>query len=395
MSTPTIPGYTIRSVLGTGGSATVYLAQHHSLQRDVALKVMHPNLVSDAEFCSRFLVEARDTASISDHRNIVTIYDFGCIENVYFIAMQYMPGATLSQQILTPSASDMPERWLYQLADSLSYIHSRGLIHRDIKPANVLFNETGEAVLSDFGVARQISRLTNLQNKNRIVGTARYMSPEQCRADPDLDARSDLYSLGVVFYEMLTGYAPYQSADPMALMLEHLHGPTPQLPPPYQRYQALLERLMAKEPSERYDSAEHLMRAMRGKDKRRGETNIDTKHDQDASQRGSKHMDNTALAPIVTITICAALLVAGSVAVVFRHDTATLPAMSLRCPSLTQAELDQRDSLMELAGIHKAVGRIHHPQGANALDAYKLALQIDPCNEDLADAISQIAEAEM
>jgi len=392
---PQITGYTIKSVLGVGGCATVYLAQHHVLQRDVALKVMHPSLVHDTEFSNRFLLEARDTASISDHRNIVTIYDFGCIDDIYFIAMQYMPGANLSQQLLTPHKSNVKERWLYQLAESLSYIHSRGFIHRDIKPANVLFSDSGEAVLADFGVARLTSRQTLHTNPKTVVGTARYMSPEQCRGSKILDARSDLYSLGVVFHEMLTGQPPFQAEDSMALMLQHLNSPTPLLPDRYKHYQPILERLMAKEPDARFTSADQLMQAMRSSEERRGKPDKQLHNKQANNIAKPVTTQKRSTSSLLTLALAIALPLIGSIVFFIQQLPETLPALALRCPEITQSQMDERDALLALADVHHAIGRIDHPPGANALDTYKLALQIDPCNTQITETVTAIRSAQL
>ncbi|MFK7992846.1 MAG: serine/threonine-protein kinase [Granulosicoccus sp.] len=388
-SFPDIPGYTLKSILGSGGFATVYLAQQHTLQRDIALKVMNPSLVADADLCARFLREARDTASVSNHPNIITVHDVGQSESYYYIAMQYLPGPNLKQRIACADKSINASELLRTLATALAHAHERGFLHRDVKPANVLFTESGEAVLADFGVARMDNRSTELTQHGTILGTPRYRSPEQSRGDPVIDARSDLYSLGVVLFEMLVHYPPYDATDPLAMMFKHVHEPIPELPASHAAYQPVLDKLMAKQPANRYASANALLEDLQT----RFPFNSTSKNLASTYMAGSSTQRTanaeTRTTTVLIVAVGAIVLLAGSL--LYLHSMSSrLPAAELRCPELTQTQEFERDSLLQLASVHQDIGRLVHPPGANALEAYSLALEIDPCNRHILDALSQI-----
>ena len=389
---PDITGYTITSILGVGGFSTVYLARQITLQREVALKVMNPMLVGDGDLCKRFLREAQDTASVSDHPHIVTVFDVGEVNLHYYIAMQYLRGDNLRHRIDTADSLPVPEKTLYQLSSALSYIHQRGFIHRDVKPGNVLFDEAGDAHLSDFGIARMTGRSTQLTQIGTIVGTAKYMSPEQSRGDQTIDARSDLYSLGVVAFEMLALHAPFESNDPMALMLKHLQDPIPTLPAKHVRLQPIVNRLLAKQPDKRYASAEQLMAELQ---------KLAPQHIPCAGPPGKadNRVNNTqatrsktetpAIAVLgVTFTLLAVLV--SSLMFLQTQIDPELPDEELRCPQISQQQIKERDTLIELANVHEAIGRLTRPPGANALEAYTLALEIDPCNSQILSAVGRI-----
>jgi len=256
---PEIPGYEIEKLLGTGGFASVYLARQVMLDRPVALKVMDPKLARDRDFCERFVREARDTAGLGTHPHIVTVHDIGRVRDVYYIAMQYLSGPNLEEIVAANDLQQHPLEIVARIADALGYAHARGFVHRDIKPANILFDESNDAVLSDFGIAKSLDRDTLLTAAGSIIGTARYMSPEQARGLDTIDCRSDLYSLGVVLYELLAGEPPYRSRDPMTLMLKHVTDPVPALPEEEAVHQPLIDRLMAKQPEERYGCGAELL----------------------------------------------------------------------------------------------------------------------------------------
>lgn len=255
-----IPGYEIERELGDGAMAVVYLATQRSLERKVALKVMAAALAADASFCERFLREGKTLARLS-HPHTVTIHDIGNVGSLYYMAMEYLPNGTLKERI---SAGLSPEQglvWLRQIASALGYAHAQGLVHRDVKPANILFRADGGAVLSDFGIAKALDDRTQFTQAGFAVGTPSYMSPEQARG-LEIDGRADLYALGVVLYEILTGKLPYVGSDSLSTALAHLTEPLPELPIAQGRYQEILTRLLAKDPKDRYPDAAALIAAL-------------------------------------------------------------------------------------------------------------------------------------
>ena len=255
-----IPGFQIERELGQGGMAIVYLALQQSLRRHVALKVIKPVLTTDEEFAQRFLREGRIIAQLSDP-HIVTVYDIASHEGNYYLSMEYLPGGTLQQRI----------RKGLELAETLSigraivgalhYAHRRGVIHRDIKPQNILFRENGQPVLTDFGIAKTLGANSIMTRTGLSLGTPRYMSPEQIRGQ-GVDARADLYSFGVLFYEMLTGNVPYTAEDSFALAMMHVTSPVPEAPPHLRRFQSLLNKLLEKDPNQRFQSGQQVIAAI-------------------------------------------------------------------------------------------------------------------------------------
>jgi serine/threonine-protein kinase PpkA len=247
-----IPGYRIIRKINQGGMSTVYLAIQMSVGRIVALKVMNPSLTSDPAFSERFQREATIVGQLS-HPNIVAIYDIGRAEDLNYIAMDYLPGGSVHDKMIHGLTGEEALKVTKEIANALDHAHEKGYIHRDIKPENILFRADNSAVLSDFGVAKGIVGVSRMTHVGTVVGTPHYMSPEQARGQP-VDSRSDLYSLGVVFFEMLTGALPYQGEDAVTIALKHISAPIPKLPIQYQIYQKLLEKFLAKDPSQRFQS---------------------------------------------------------------------------------------------------------------------------------------------
>ncbi|MFO8141818.1 MAG: protein kinase, partial [Marinobacter sp.] len=255
-----IPGYRIIREIGHGGMATVYLALHESLDRQVALKVMSPALAADPSFGERFLKEARIVARLN-HPGIVSIYDIGASGHYHYMAVEYLEGEDLKARIRLGMTPEEAVDILRQLAVPLGYAHKEGFVHRDIKPENVLFRKDGTPVLTDFGIAKAIGSKTVMTKTGTSIGTPHYMSPEQARGK-GVDGRSDLYSLGAIFYEMLTGALPYDAEDTFAVALMHVSDPLPELPPELDRYQPLINRLMAKDPRGRFADVPVMLEAI-------------------------------------------------------------------------------------------------------------------------------------
>jgi len=255
--------YVLGESLGSGGMGEVYLAHDGVLERNVALKVLRSQYVGDEEFAERFRREARSAASLS-HPNIVQVYDRGETEDgTSYIAMEYVPGGTLQEQIgrRAPFRDREAAGVGAQIADALEAAHERGVIHRDIKPQNVLVTALGNLKVTDFGIARAASSVTSSAS-GAIFGTAGYISPEQALGEP-VGPASDLYSLGVILYEMLTGELPFTADNSIAVCMKHVNEPP--LPPKILNpdipdgMNALVLMLLAKHPTDRYGSALDLM----------------------------------------------------------------------------------------------------------------------------------------
>lgn len=255
-----IPGYRIEKPLGVGGMASVYLAVQESLDREVALKVMAPSLSSNQEFTERFLKEGRLTAKLA-HPNLVTVYDIGQHNSLYYLAAEYIPGGTLRDRMNRGMTLSEIIDVMRDVAMGLTYAHEKGVVHRDVKPGNVLFRANGTAVLADFGIAKAMNSNTMSTQAGNSIGTPHYMSPEQARADK-VDGRSDLYSLGAMMYEMLVGVPPYESSDPFEIALKHVTHPLPTLPQQFTWLQPILNKLMAKLPSDRFATGEEFVAAL-------------------------------------------------------------------------------------------------------------------------------------
>lgn len=255
-----IPGYKVESVLGYGGMSTVYLAEQESLGRRVALKVMAESLTHDPTYTKRFLKEARIIAQLN-YPYIIVIYDYGVVGAQHYIAMECVDGGDLFRRVKKAMRVTEIIDVMVQVAKALAYAHGKGYIHRDIKPGNILFREDGSVVLSDFGLAKGLSDNTQVTAAGMTLGTPAYMSPEQAFGE-QVDSRSDLYSLGCVFYFMLTGSKPYTADNPVALAMKHLRDPIPQLPEEYVWLQPVLDKLMAKKPEDRYQYGEDLAKEL-------------------------------------------------------------------------------------------------------------------------------------
>lgn len=240
--------------------STVYLAIQLSVGREVALKVMSPALNADPVFSERFQREANIVGQLS-HPHIVAIYDIGRYKNLNYIAMDYLAGGSVHDKMANGLSAQESLRIIQEIANALDHAHEKGYIHRDIKPENILFREDGASVLSDFGVAKTVSSASKMTNAGTVVGTPHYMSPEQARGKP-VDGRSDIYSLGVVFYEMLTGSVPFRAEEAVAIAIKHLTAPIPTLPPQHSLFQPILNKLLAKDPDDRYQRGREVVDAI-------------------------------------------------------------------------------------------------------------------------------------
>lgn len=249
-------GYEIVGEIGAGGMGVVYRARDPTLERDVAVKTLSAEFAKDPEFVQRFLREARSVARLS-HPNIVQIYNFGCVEGTYYLAMEYLDGRSLAVYLKN---GPWPEREALGLARqacrALAVAHAEGIVHRDIKPDNLILTKRGVLKLVDLGIAKRVTEDQGITQTGHAVGTPNYISPEQIRGQKDIDARADIYSLGATLYHLVTGRAPFAGSSGAHVMSMHLFQPLPD-PRAYVRSLSeglcqVLTKAMAKERDERY-----------------------------------------------------------------------------------------------------------------------------------------------
>ncbi len=268
-----ISRYIIKKELGRGGMATVFQAYDPSFERDVAIKILPQAFLHDPQFRTRFEREAKTVAAL-EHPAIVPVYDFGEQDGQPFIVMRMMSGGDLGSRLKDgPLSLEEAVKITRRLGEALEAAHRKDIIHRDLKPGNVLFDQYGNAFLSDFGIAR-IAHASHTLTGDNIIGTPAYMSPEQIQGEKDLDGRSDLYSLGIIFYQMLIGNTPYQATTPAKVMMMHILEPVPhlvdvrpELPPTLALW---LEKVLAKDPDDRFATASEMVAAL--EDAMRGKT---------------------------------------------------------------------------------------------------------------------------
>jgi len=252
--------YRIIRKLGAGGMANVYLAEDQELGRRVAIKILNERHANDDQFVERFRREAKNAAGLS-HPNIVSIYDRGEAEGTYYIAMEYLDGRSLKELIVGrgPAPVHVAIDYTRKILDALRFSHRNGIVHRDIKPHNVIVDAEGRVKVTDFGIAR--SGTSQMTEAGSIVGTAQYLSPEQARGEA-VDPRSDLYSLGIVMYELLTGTAPFTGDSPVEIAMKHISAipepPSSIRPDIPEDLDLVVLRALAKTPEERYPSAEEM-----------------------------------------------------------------------------------------------------------------------------------------
>ena len=251
-----VKGYRMLRKIGEGGMAKVYLAEREKDKLQLVLKVLESKLLQDEQFLRRFLRECEVISRIRNE-HVVTIHDHGVSDDCAFLAMEYFPGGDLKQRIGTGLSPLLALKILMQIATALDAVHSAGIVHRDMKPQNIMFREGNRLALVDFGLAKDLESSTTLTRTGMVLATPHYMSPEQCTGKPQ-DRRGDLYSVGVILYEMLTGALPFQAANAPALAHLHLHAPVPRLPQQLVGFQPVLDRLLAKTPEARFQSARDL-----------------------------------------------------------------------------------------------------------------------------------------
>ena len=273
MSTMNIKGilldnrYRIVDKIGVGGMADVYLGEDTLLGRQVAIKVLHANFANDDEFVTRFKREAQAAGKLN-HPNIVNMYDVGFDQDLHYIIMEYVNGETLKEYITRHGRLSIDEavKFTIAIAEGLEHAHTMGIVHCDIKPHNVIITQTGRVKVTDFGIARAMNATNTVMYTNSILGSAHYLSPEQASGKP-VDGNTDIYSLGVVLYEMLTGKVPFEGETPIAVALKHVREkvapPTrynPSIPP---LLEAVVMKALSKNPADRFDSISDMISDLR------------------------------------------------------------------------------------------------------------------------------------
>ena len=256
-----IPNFELDKEIGRGGMSRVYLAHQLEPKRKVAIKIVSPGNAADEAFLQSLKQEGDTIASMSCD-NIVTVYACGVIDLHYYMAMEVLSGGDLSEKIKQGIRPDDAIDIMLQIGNALKHAHSKNVLHRDIKPENVMFHESGKAVLVDFGIAKEADSTSSFTQVGAVVGTPHYMSPERCMGK-STDHRSDLYAMGVMFFELLTGKKVYDGRDTFAVSYAHVYEPVPPLPPEHARFQSLVNKLLAKDPDDRTQTSEEMLESLR------------------------------------------------------------------------------------------------------------------------------------
>lgn len=256
---PLIKGYRFRKRLAVSEHSAVYVAKKESADLEMVLKVLRqvPDFSDGIGAFDRFLQEYEMIAEL-DHPNIVKIFDLGVSDDHAHIAMEYLPGGDLKQKIANGILESEAITYTKQIASALQQLHALGILHRDLKPGNIMLRDSGSIALIDFGLAKRMRLKQEITDSGEIFGTPYYMSPEQGRGN-GVDERSDVYSLGIILYEMLTGEKPYSGVNAMGIIFKHSEAPVPVLPHRLSRYQAIINMLLAKKPDDRIQSAAEVM----------------------------------------------------------------------------------------------------------------------------------------
>jgi Serine/threonine protein kinase len=259
--------YNLVARLGQGGMATVYKAYHPALDRDVAIKVLHFAFMDDKKFLARFQREARVVARL-EHPNIVPVYDFSEFEGRPYLVMKFIEGETLKDRL---EKGRLPSSEILRVVDSvgsaLAYAHRQNILHRDIKPSNVLLGQDGQIYLADFGLARLVETGESSLTADRMVGTPQYISPEQALSKPDLDARSDIYSFGIMVYEMVVGKVPFNAESPFSVIHDQIYTALPMPrqgnPEISEPLEQVLLKALSKNPDDRFNDVGSFVQAFR------------------------------------------------------------------------------------------------------------------------------------
>ncbi|MCF6300284.1 MAG: serine/threonine protein kinase [Proteobacteria bacterium] len=335
-----IPNFMMGKEIGRGGMAKVFLGEQLQPKRKVAIKVVSPQ-GNDPKILDDLKKEG-DTVAQFSHPNIVTVYSCGVIDHYYYLAMEILSGGDLTKKI-KEGLSDLDSfNIMLDMAKALEHAHQRGTLHRDIKPENILFHEDGKAVLVDFGIAKVQNTVSEFTKVGAVVGTPHYMSPERALGKI-IDERSDLYALGVVFYEMLIGKKVFEGDDTFAISYAHVHEPVPELPAEKKQYQALLNKLLAKSPDDRFQNATQLVSQLL-KYIRRLKPRNETTH---SFIPLSDHRVKTSAKPFILTGAAVSLIIVGFYWAMMRS-----PEVSINTAHLTPAQKAEMSDKLGAAGAH-------------------------------------------
>lgn len=392
-----VPGYRIERCIGRGGMAAVFLATQLDLGRTVALKVLAPERTPDAEAVARFEQEARTIAQLN-HPHIVSIHEVGSTsDGRLYYSMPFLTRGDLASRSRYAHTGHIMTV-MRALLGALAYAHEQGIIHRDVKPANVLFDDHDQPQLADFGIALNTREDLRVTRAGATVGSSGYMSPEQARG-LHADGRSDLYSAGVMLYELLTGDMPYDGPDALSVALAHAEDPIPPLPERLDAWQDVIDGALAKNPDDRFDSAADMLAALETAARRAD----------DEEQGGYRvrrwwrnfryrYQHGVVLGSVTLLAIIAVI----ATLVLLRHDARMTPARQVRAsapiapPAITPPPMlstDQLDRLLANGNAQLHAGALVEPTSHNAAEDFLRILQTYPDNPEALSGIQAVLDA--
>jgi len=395
---PEIAGYRLHKVINHGGMSTVYLGHQLALQREVAIKVMLPVALADEVSRRRFENEVRTIARL-EHPNIVGIFEVGrTIDGLPYYAMPYLPRGHLGQRDLSrdePRAIEIAQT----LLSALDYAHARGVVHRDVKAENVLFDESERVLLADFGIALRRGFGPRVTTAGLAVGSTAYMAPEQARGE-DVDGRADLYSMGVLLWEMLTGRLPFEAADALSMAVMHAQDPIPKVPHHLKHWQRFMNRALSKQAASRFQDAAQMADAIRAVQQRKPWTPaLETLRRLRPTQRWAMPVWATVGVTAVTLVVLAFSFdrdeeraAPTDIAPIATSPQAT-PSVDPTAAMLQPLPEAPLQHALEDARQQIARNRLTEPQDANAFDSVLLAWHTDSTHPDVAKAIDQLTQA--
>ena len=390
--------FEIVSQIGSGGMATVYKAVQKNLKRLVALKVIHKNLINDKEFLERFHREAQLSASLN-HHNIVTIYDEGSADGIHYIAMEYIEGADLHSMIRDKGRFTIDEtiNIIAPISEALDYAHNKGIVHRDIKSSNIIIDANGKPILTDFGIAHAVSE-TKLTRTGMVIGTPEYMSPEQVISG-HVDAQSDLYSLGIVLYECLTGDIPFRGETPIStiykIVNENVEPINKKIPDAPKWLGTIIDKVLSKNKKKRFKSGKEFSNALRSKQEQFNttltsggeETVVITQKNMKELQKQfhpwQNKKRNLLIGLALFIFICTGFLL---------YFYGYFPFTSKNnFSSLSDFEKRRVELLLEEGDMLYQTNKLIEPSGKNAVEKYSDVLKINAANKYAKDKLENIS----